>query len=154
MNRLVVGLFPSAATAASSYAHWGARNIVISDRTGDPGWQVASKRAVQVWAEAGAAIQVSWREGGIGCSFSGTVVPFCRDAIQQGWTGATAWRASGDGHLDGNVVLVDASRTFSQPLKDAIACHELGHVLGLNHTSNAASCLDSRSTSTRPSAQD
>ena len=151
---LTLALATGGATAAPSFAHWGQRSLTVADRTGDPGWQQATRRAVQTWNAVGADVRLTWVEGGIGCEAEGATIPVCRDTLPSGWKGAAAMYHSADGHLGGARIRVAADRRFSQAERDTIACHEVGHALGLDHAGSSASCLTQGSVSATPDAAD
>ena len=150
---LTLALAPDRATAAPSFGHWSQRSLVISDRTGDPGWQEATRRAVDTWNAVGMDLRLTWSEGGRTCDAEGTTVPVCRAVLRSGWTAAATIYHAADGHLGGARIRV-SPRAFTQRQRDTIACHEVGHALGLDHSRSSASCLAQGSSSTTPDAAD
>ena len=145
---------PGRAVASPSFAHWAERSLVVSDRTGDPGWQQATRQAVDTWNAVGADVRLAWMEGGVGCEPEGSTIPVCRDLLPAGWKGAAALHSAPDGHLGGARIRFDADRTFTQAEKDNLACHEIGHALGLGHSGSSASCLTQGSETAAPDAAD
>lgn len=139
------------ASAGHVFSHWGQRTLALADRTGDPGWQAATRRAADLWTAVGADVRLTWSEGGVGCEASSDVIPICRDNLRRGWKGVA--EVHHGGHIVRARIRFD-DRDFSQAQKDNIACHEVGHVLGLHHSRSAASCLTGRSSSTVPDAHD
>ena len=151
---LALAVGSGGATAAPSFAHWSERSLVVSDRTGDAGWQQATRRAVDTWNAVGADMKLTWVEGGVGCEAEGTTIPVCRDRLPEGWKGAAAMYNGADGHLAGARVRVAADRVFTQAQQDTLACHEIGHALGLDHAGASESCLTQGSVSATPDAAD
>ena len=149
-----MAIAPTGAAAAPSFAHWSVRSLTVSDRTGDPGWHEATRKAVDTWNAVGADLHLAWVEGGVGCEAEGSTIPVCRDLLQDGWKGAAAVYNTADGHLGGARIRVAADRPFTQAQRDTIACHELGHALGLGHSGSATSCLTQGSQSITPDAAD
>jgi hypothetical protein len=145
---------PGGAVASPSFAHWSERSLIVSDRTGDAGWNEATRKAVDTWNAVGADVRLTWSEGGIGCEPEGTTIPVCRDLLPRGWKGAAAMYSAPDGHLGGARIRFAADRVFTQAQRDTIACHEVGHALGLGHAGSAASCLTQGSTSATPDGAD
>ena len=98
-------------------------------------------------------MRLVWAEGGIGCHAQGTTVPFCRAEMRRSWKAVTRVYFEPDGHLGGATIDVHPRRTFTQAQKDNIACHEVGHALGLGHSRHRSSCLTQGSSSPGPDAQ-
>lgn len=113
--------------------------IVVSDRTGDPRWQAATQYAVAAWNSSGAGVALVWSEGGIGCQPEGNVVPVCRHRLATPAVGL-AYTWSSLGRLSGAYVLV-TDRHLTQLQANAIATHEVGHALGLAHSSVPGSLM-------------
>lgn len=151
---IAIAFTPGSAEALPAFAHWDQRSLIVTDRTGDPGWQEASRLAVATWNAVGADLHLTWSEGGIGCGAEGSTIPVCRDVLRPGWKGAAAVYNLPDGHLGGARIRVAADRAFTQAERNTLACHELGHTLGLDHSGSPASCLTQGSKSATPDAGD
>ncbi len=113
-----------------------------------PGWTVRHRRML---AEAFA----EWNEAGLPVHFSETtdsaaanVVVLWRDRFDEPISGKTRWTHDRRGWIRAARVTIALRRYTDEPLDTdavrAIALHEVGHALGLDHTTNTANVMAPR----------
>lgn len=146
------------------FQHWatGRRSLVIVDRTGDPRWQAATRHAVEVWQAAaeGTDLRLDWRTGAGGCEPDGTLVSFCLASRAVLTDEANPTREGlarvglGRIHSRGGSVVMCGDCRVGDARRRVIATHELGHVLGLAHSSRPGSLLSVTGGVDRPDTVD
>lgn len=144
--------------------HWdtGRRALTIVDRTGDPAWHEASRRATEVWnlAAAGTGLLLTWEAGDGPCVPDGTRISLClarqaalSDGTQLDRQGV-ARVMLGQAHTDAAIVSVCRDCPIDDERRWVIAVHEVGHVLGLPHNARPASVMHSLGGTDAPDAVD
>ena len=133
--------------------HWetSRRELTIVDRTGDPAWHEASRRATEVWnmAAAGTGLHLSWEAGAGPCVPDGTRVSLClarQAALSDGNRlnrQGVARVMVGQGHTDAAIVAMCRNCAVDDDRRRVIATHEIGHVLGLPHNTRPESVMHS-----------
>ncbi|GAC1310043.1 MAG: hypothetical protein NVSMB16_06620 [Acidimicrobiales bacterium] len=123
----------------------GSRSLRIEDRTGDARWRIAAIHAVDGWNAQGAGIRLTYTSTPSfsgGCGDHGTTVSLCRNHLSGGTLAVTTYRATSSGTMKSAFVEVNADRSPSDDEQQSILCHELGHVLGMDHSPDSlTSCL-------------
>ena len=74
---------------------------------------------------------------------------------RNGWTGRTvASRGLMSSFQSPVAIYLNDSYRLARPVRLAVACHELGHALGLGHNNSATSCLHASAGFARPAPAD
>ncbi len=135
--------------AGPAFAHWpsGQRSLTLVDRTGDPEWEQATRWAVDRWNEARSDIHLSWAQGRGSCEHAGTSIPVCLASSERlGSLGRLHLQGSADqqrrgDHVRGALIRVCSDCSLSLGRRREVTTHELGHVLGLRHSSRPESVM-------------
>lgn len=128
--------------------------VTVVDRTGSAAWNTATQKAVQDWNAANTTLRLSWTSGTGACNYEAHRINVCM-AYANGYDGYASWRYDGTGYLSGATVSFDPNRTsnYNTFARNYLACHEIGHNLVLNHSSNSDSCMSPYAVD-RPGAHD
>ena len=155
---LFVGSAPLASADHGSNTHWAVRDVDVVTHFDDPQWHQVLGDAIAGWNAVGANVRfhlVYGAESEDRCGhFDNGTVNVCVIDLPKGYAGLTGWQTEGDGHLGAAYINFD---NRGWPISDQryLACHELGHALGLYHSSDANSCLTTSSwRPTRPDTHD
>lgn len=161
---VVVNMAPVEAGALGP-EHWrtAQRRLVVVDKTGDPGWQQATRHAVDAWNQASGpgGARLTWTSGTGPCAPDGARISVCTTPASGLGGGATSGRQGladveldRDGHNGGAFVLVCSDCGASESRRRVIATHELGHTLGLSHTRRLSSVMFHTGGAEHPDALD
>ena len=146
------------ATATTCFARWSTRGqprprIFFRDRS-TAAWPVG--RAVTKWNET-SGIDSRYFAFSQGCAAGGHCVIIYNAAYgATGWTGMTTRTLNAAGtYIEGAYIQLNETYGGTTAQRWNTACHEIGHVLGLDHNTSTNSCLyGSRTSVTAPSSQD
>lgn len=152
---------PIAAAAGKPFGHWpsGDRELVVVDRTDDPGWRQATRHAVAVWNRSGADLRLTWAQEDGPCDYDGTRISVCTTDAESldgivAFQGLTDQDADDDGHAQGAFIEVCGDCGLSAVLRRVVATHELGHALGLSHNQRFGSVVYPVGGTDQPDAED
>lgn len=112
--------------------------MLVRDETGSASVGAALEAAVASWNEATPDLQLRLGPGtGSGCRGDAGEIQVCLTESTE--YAGHARRSDVGGHISGAVVMIDVRR--SGPNVHAVACHELGHALGLGHRDEGSTCM-------------
>jgi hypothetical protein len=135
---------------APEAAHWPSqqRELVVVDRTGDAGWQRATRWAVDMWNRGDVGVRLTWTAGAGPCGGGGAGIEVCAanraDLAQLGvpnLEGLVEPDLDRRGHFERATVLVCADCGLDRARQKVVATHELGHALGLDRAAGAGALM-------------
>ena len=129
---------PSAKADHGTLGHWGVHTITVADLTGDVEWRIAIREAVSQWNAGMDYIELVSGTAATCSPNVERVIAFCFTSdLPPGWLGDARHT-----YREEHIVHVQIALRQHTSWKPVIACHELGHALGLWHRAqNSNSCL-------------
>jgi len=143
---LVLALVSPVAAVPPTMIHWRRTGppvaVTVYDRTADALWGTALHRAVAEWNAGIEGVELSFSPGPADCEKGQgpyTVVVCIRENTAPDRVGETTVYSSDGEHISQATIWMDPR---SDPNRNHLACHELGHALGLGHRgANENSCM-------------
>jgi predicted Zn-dependent protease len=166
---LTVTLVPLPSLASHEFdAHWrisarAMRFIAIRDNTRDDGaWSAAIQAAVVGWNDAlstaGVPILLQYKNPSNNvCDYRRAKITVCSKVGRPTWRAWAGLPNNKHDHIQrGEIGFNDYWHLpADDPQRQNLACHEIGHTLGLDHADDpTTSCVNSRSTLTAPGPHD
>lgn len=145
---------PLTAGAHHAQEHWTVPTVIVRDETGLADHRRAIGMAAARWNAAGAAVRFEVRDGlGRGCAAPANgSISVCRADLPGSTAGEARVWLDGEHVVKGSVLIDAGARPFEHLV--AIACHELGHTLGMDHRAERSSCLTATIHSADPDDHD
>ena len=149
---VLLTMTPTAGASHGTAQHWATRTATVVDRTGSPSWNAATQYAVAVWNATNSGLRLSWAAGTGSCTYGAGRIDVCV-GYANGYDGWTYMYWDGSSHLTGATVTMDTRVGADQGYRNALACHEVGHALRLQHSWDG-SCMDPAIIADAPGSHD
>ena len=153
----------AALASVGANGHWPShqRELVVVDRTGQKSWQEATRWAVQQWQQAGADVRMSWTTEPGPCEPDGERISVCLSTAAElgdqaipGVQGLVDPQVDQMQHTEASTIQVCSDCRVDGRRRRVIATHELGHVLGLQHSERKTSVMYHTGGSQSPDPED
>ncbi|MER8039064.1 matrixin family metalloprotease [Streptomyces hydrogenans] len=148
----VVGTASALCGAKWSYGAYNDPQVYFLDHTSDS-WPVSDAQ-VDWYQSPGIDAYYRWYTAG--CPSGRHCVHTYSGSYGTDWYGQTSYTTSGGYFVDGSVVvrLNDQITPNTYAARRSVACHEMGHALGLDHNGSTNSCMSVPEFPQHPSSQD
>jgi hypothetical protein len=139
----------------------GHRHLIVSDRTGDPGWHAAITQAVATWSQVGTSLRLTTVIQRGPCRQAPDTIEICEQQ-QSGFSkqeipgrqGFVDPIVDSDHHFHSVDVVVCSDCPIDQSRRVVIATHEIGHAIGLPHNGSPFSVMYPSGSTFGPDPQD
>ncbi len=136
---------------AAHAAHWKGRSVSIVANT-DAAWGASVQRAAAQWSAG--VVRVLFAQGPADgpCTFADPGIVCAGNYGPVLWAGTTQTTVTSRGVIQSSFTRFNSY--WSNIPRDHLACHEIGHVLGLQHSTDMASCMNPGSPVGQPAQSD
>ena len=137
------------------------RNLIVSDRTGNPAWHAAIAQGVATWMGVGTDLRLTVVTQTGPCHQTRDTIEICEQSQNKisnpeipGREGFIDPIVGRNHHFHSVDVVVCADCPVDQSRRVVIATHELGHAIGLPHNGSPFSVMYPTGSTFGPDAQD
>ena len=142
---IVAALAPAQAGAAEAPARWsgtGERQLVVNVSGVPDAFLGPIRRSAEAWSRS-PAVEVAVEVGGTCWDFRDRLELCGSSYPTASWLGLTSVWVNGRNNIQYVTIEVNLAKTWTWERRRFVACHELGHALGLVHRSEVSgpSCM-------------